>query len=301
MTMTEMKIKAIAPWFGGKRNLASTIVEELGEHSSYFEPFCGAMSILLNKPVSSHENVNDLHGDLINLARTIQHPELGAKLYRRLRRTWLHEDVHEEARATMRDCGEVPKLALPDPDRAYWYFIFSWIGRNGTAGTANINCGFCRRWTPHGGHGAKRFASAVCSIPAWRNRMRNVTILRMDGFEMLSKIEDNVRTAIYADPPYLTKGTLYVHDFDPADRQRLASELHRFRKSRVVLSYYDHPMLAELYPDWTKRVIEVSKALAHQGRRGKNNVKAREVLLINGPSLCRLDQHVGPWMKGETT
>jgi hypothetical protein len=49
----------------------------------------------------------------------------------------------------------------------------------------------------------------------------------------------------------------------------------------VVVSYYDHPELDRLYAGWSKRRIEVSKATAHQGRRGENAAKAMEVLLTN--------------------
>lgn len=66
------KIKAIAPWFGGKRTMAPAIVTELGKHSQYFEPFCGSMAVLFAKKPSQKETVNDLHGDLINLARVLQ-------------------------------------------------------------------------------------------------------------------------------------------------------------------------------------------------------------------------------------
>lgn len=38
-----MKISAIAPWFGSKRTLAPRIVEVLGEHRAYWEPFCGSL------------------------------------------------------------------------------------------------------------------------------------------------------------------------------------------------------------------------------------------------------------------
>lgn len=65
-------ITAIAPWFGGKRNLAPAIVEELGPHRGYWEPFCGSLAVLLAKPRVSQETANDLHGDLINLARVLQ-------------------------------------------------------------------------------------------------------------------------------------------------------------------------------------------------------------------------------------
>ncbi len=104
---------------------------------------------------------------------------------------------------------------------------------------------------------------------------------------------------IYVDPPYVEKGALYVHDFGEADHRRLAEELHRFKETRVVVSYYDHPFVDELYEGWTKRVFEVSKALAHAGRRGKNDTKAREVLLINGPSLVEPRDRVIP-LFGET-
>jgi DNA adenine methylase len=41
----DMPIKAIAPWFGGKRTLAPRITAELGAHRAYWEPFCGSMAV----------------------------------------------------------------------------------------------------------------------------------------------------------------------------------------------------------------------------------------------------------------
>ncbi len=292
--MSKPKIGAIAPWFGGKRSLAPTISEELGKHSSYFEPFCGSMAVLLAKPVSSHENVNDLHGDLINLALTIQDHELGPALYRRLRRVFTAEEQYKISREHLKD-PEQFKGPMPHLERAYHYFIFSWIGRNGTAGTANINCGFCRRWTPYGGHGGKRFKSAVESIPAWRRRIQNVTILRMDGFEFIEKIADVPRTAIYVDPPYLVKGASYVYDFDGDAHGRLANLLRRLSKARVVVSYYDDPRLDELYPGWTKRCVYRSKATSLQNKRGATRTIAPEVLLINGPSYTQGNAENSLW------
>lgn len=276
------KIKAIAPWFGGKRNLAAMIVDTLGDHRVYWEPFCGSMAVLMAKPSCVMETVNDLHGDLINLARVIQHDTHAPKFYRRLRRTLMVEELFNESRDVIRggDAGE--EL---DPERAFHYFMTAWMGRNGVAGTSNYNAGYCVRYTANGGHAAKRFDSVVRSIPAWRRRLRNVTILRRDAFELLDRIDDAPRTAIYVDPPYLVKGAKYKHDFDAADHQRLAEALARFQHARVIVSYYDHPDLDTLYPGWSRQTKEVSKAMAHQGRRGKNNTKAVEVLLSNQPEL----------------
>ena len=96
-------IGAIVPWFGSKRRLAATVVTELGAHRLYLEPFCGSLAILGTKPACSMELVNDLNGDLINLARVMQHRSLGPQLYRRLRRTIMSDQVFEESAGIIRD------------------------------------------------------------------------------------------------------------------------------------------------------------------------------------------------------
>ncbi|KKK49764.1 hypothetical protein LCGC14_3131740, partial [marine sediment metagenome] len=54
-----MKIKSILPYYGSKRSLASTIVEVLGGHKTYWEPFCGSLAVLFGKPPCEMETVND--------------------------------------------------------------------------------------------------------------------------------------------------------------------------------------------------------------------------------------------------
>ena len=285
-----MKVSAIAPWFGSKRTLAPTIAQELGKHRAYWEPFCGGMSVLLNKPQVGHETVNDLHGDLINLARVIQDPQLGPQLYRRLRRVVLHEDVLAEAWENLK---ATPMDESP-LDRAFHYFVASWSGRNGFAGTTKVvgTKGIAVRWTPGGGHGGLRFANAAASIPAWRRRMRRLTILNRDGFDVIEKIDDTTGVAIYVDPPYLVKDATYQHEFGDGfmtvgnDHERLAGLLGRFTRARVVVSYYQHPALATLYRGWTVRDCTMTKGIHNAGKRGQTGKKAPEVLLINGPSYA---------------
>jgi len=279
-----MKIGALAPWFGSKRNLAPAIVEALGPHRVYWEPFCGSMSVLLAKPPCVMETVNDLHGDLVNLARVVQHSTIGPALYRRLRRVLFSEAQFNELAATLR--SDEPAPDVPDLDRAFAYFVCTWMGRNGLAGTRSYNHHFCVRYTANGGHSAKRWRSAVQSISAWRRRLANATILSRNGFELLGRIEDAAGVAIYLDPPYLVKGSKYVHDFEPADHERLADAAKKFKRTRVVISYYDHPRLEELYPGWSRREIVVSKAMANQltadaREHAQIQKKATEVLLIN--------------------
>lgn len=124
-----MKIKALVPWFGGKRTLAPDIVEQLGPHTQYFEPFCGSMAVLLAKPTAQKETANDLHGDVVNLARVLADRGRAVELHERLAGVLMCEAVLDDARAHLADEN------LDPLDRAFWYFLASWQGRNGTAGT----------------------------------------------------------------------------------------------------------------------------------------------------------------------
>ena len=49
-------------YFGGKMKLAERIVSLLHPHDHYVEPFAGSLAVLLAKPRSAHETVNDLDG-----------------------------------------------------------------------------------------------------------------------------------------------------------------------------------------------------------------------------------------------
>jgi DNA adenine methylase len=284
-----MKITAIAPWFGGKRTMAPRIAAELGKHRAYWEPFCGSMAVLFAKPECKAEIVNDLHHNLIGLARVLADPDQAVDLYGRVARTIFHEDLLLEARE---------RLEGPDGDptqRAYWFVVWAWFSRNGTAGQpmSRVGRSFCVRYSTKGGDAATRWRSVTDSIPAWHERLRRVTILNRDAFEIIPRIEDEAGVTIYCDPPYLVKTSGYLHDFEDGfmtranDHQRLAEALRRFKRTRIVVSYYDHPALRGLYPGWTCVPVQAAKFMANSNlpMGASKAVQAPEVLIINGPSF----------------
>jgi len=296
--MLEMKIKAIAPWFGGKRTMAPLIVKQLGEHKQYFEPFCGSMAVLFSKEPSGFETVNDLHGDLTNLAKVLQSAS-AETLYEMTMRTLVCEPLLDIAESVL---AEPIEGQWPDDPvtRAYWYFLASWMGRNGVAGTEATDYQMAVRWTPGGGSPTTRFRSAVESIPAWHERLRNVVILRRDAFEIIERFEDAAHTAIYVDPPYPAEsrgggkgpgshaGT-YLHEFTHDtlfgdDHTKLAEILKAFKHARIVVSTYDCPRYRELYDGWTFIDCARMKNLHQQNGRGQRSKVAPEVLIVNGPA-----------------
>jgi len=278
-----MKMKAFAPWAGCKRMMAARyIVPLLGPHHAYWEPFCGGAAVFLAKPPTRIEVLNDLHGDLTNLIRTIADPKLSLRLYRRLRDTMFCEALHTEAQESLQG-------ARAPLDRAYFYFIKVWMSWGGVAGTTRAGFKMSIRYTNKGGHQAARFRSAVASISAWKRRLRHATILNQDAFELIARIDDAPETVIYVDPPYLEKRLKYEHDLLALDHIRLAQALHKFKRTRIVLSYYDHAALRDLYPDWTCHKIEVTKALAQMARRESERQRVVEVLLVNKSCGGQLD------------
>lgn len=301
-----MKIGALAPWFGGKRTMAPAIVQELGPHTQYFEPFCGSMAVLFAKPASQKETVNDLHGDAINLARTIQNREAAEELYDRLARAMVCEGLLDDARAIL-DGSPPPEpdrpghASQPMIERAHWYFLASWMGRNGTAGTSRQDYQLAVRWTCGGGSPTVRFRNAVDSIPDWHRRLLGVVILQRNAFDILGRFEDAEGTAIYVDPPYPEESRTsadnptgaYLHEFNHGgaglfgagdDHARTAEALRQYKHARIVVSTYDCPRYRDLYAGWTFVDHRTTKNLHAQNGRGATEQNAPELLIISGPT-----------------
>lgn len=312
-----MLINALSPWYGAKRSLAEPLVRAIGKPKAFWDVFCGSCAVLFSLPRCAVEVVNDLNADLINLARWVR-SDSWPLLFERLNRTFVGPDVFNESAAVIE--GEpFAQGSAPNMNRAYHFMVYSWQGRSGTLGTKGRQT-FAMRFTSNGGNQARRFRSAVDSLPDWADRLANVTILNDDAFAIIPKIEDKRGTVIYADPPYLKKSAKYLHDFEtcsacagapnpcscgacvqpgqqhnngpcrackscrgkPDGHARLALALRRFTLTRVVVSYYDHPRLPDLYPGWKLERIEVTKAMAQPGKRDEQGAtKAVEVILTN--------------------
>ncbi len=323
---SRMPLGGLAPWYGSKRWNAPVIVSELVNPAetpprSYFELFAGSAAVFFEMPETKYETISDLHGGMICLARVVADEVKAPQLMRRLDQTPFCEALYNEGRAFLAACEERPAWRFQRPDvgekpvlldsggerlyfgradenmteYAFWFLVVSWMGRNGTAGQSRSDSSnFCVRYTPTGGSSSVRWRAVAQSVPAWHDRLKNATILLRDAFEIIPKIPDRADICIYADPPYLLKTKSYQHDFaatpdEEADQHdRLAELLWRFKHARVVVSYYDHERVKQLYPGWTIRETPAPKFLAQsaKGRGITGRTDAAELLIINGPSYA---------------
>lgn len=60
------------PYYGGKQRIASKIVATFPAHTHYIEPYAGGLSVLLAKPPSKIETINDLDGELVTFWRVLR-------------------------------------------------------------------------------------------------------------------------------------------------------------------------------------------------------------------------------------
>ena len=303
-------IRAILPYFGGKRSLADTIAVELGTPQMRVVPFCGSLAVEFACSPCGHELSNDLNGHVVNLAHVLASGRC-VELYERCRRVLNSSTLHDEAR---RRIGAIEcRKRMPTPadvdaptdfhiEWAFWFLVRDWQGRNGTSGTSRGNITFGQRYTPNGGGGARRWAQAVESMPWWHERLRSIQVLHVDALGLIESTDDLPSVSIYADPPYLTRtrgkggGSRYQHDLprDPwaemAWHAHLARLLRAKKQARIVVSYYAAPEIEALYPGWTIVRLDTLKALSAQNKRGNIRVPAPEILIINGPSYSDPDQ-----------
>lgn len=70
-------MKPAVSWPGGKSRLLKYILPLIPRHTCYCEPFSGGLAVLLAKPRSKVEVVNDLNGELITFYRCVRfHPDV---------------------------------------------------------------------------------------------------------------------------------------------------------------------------------------------------------------------------------
>lgn len=273
-----MKVTALAPWFGSNRMLASEVGTLLSGCEWVGVPFAGGMSELPH--IQARTIVaNDLHRHVINLARVAAHPRRGAILYRRLRRLAFHPDTLRHAQSRCRDIEQTVADMVSEEDMIEWaenYFVTAWMGRSAKAGTdGEFGGGLPIRWNANGGDSCVRYRSAVKSLLEWRRVLERVNFDCRDAFEFLEeKCKDSPGHGIYCDPPFPDAGDSYRHDFTEADQRRLAKTMARFCEAKVVMRFYDHPLIRVIYPEtswYWKRLV---------GRKSTNEASP-EVLITN--------------------
>lgn len=249
---------ADSPWrptlryHGGKWRLAKEILRYFPWHEIYVEPFCGAASLLMQKPRSHSEVISDLDGEIFNLFQVLR--EQPQEFERVIRLTpfsrWEFELAFEKS--------VIPLSAV---ERARRLAVRAAFGRDSASATTSRKVSMrslCDK--------AKRSATPMVdwihyadAIPSFSSRLDGVWIENKPAIEVM-KMHDSPKTLHYCDPPYLpsvrdrTKHD-YAHEMDQDGHVELLSFLQTLR-GMVIISGYQSEMYNSMLSGWEKVFIE---------------------------------------------
>lgn len=238
----EAPTRPVMRYMGGKWMLAPHILQHLPPHQVYVEPFAGGASVLMRKPRSYAEVLNDMDGEIGNLHRVLRDPEQAAELERLLRLTPFARDEFAAAYEPTEEPVEWARRAL----------IRSYMGFGSDSACGIWRSGFrstCRR---SGTTAAQDWANYPKQIRRFTERLQGVVIENRPALEVIAQ-QDGAEVLFYVDPPYphntrqRVRG--YRFEMTDADHERL-SEVLRSARGMVVLSGYRCPLYDQLYHDW---------------------------------------------------
>lgn len=266
-------MKPPMPYYGGKQRIADRIVACFPEHQHYVEPFCGGLSVLLAKPPSRIETVNDLDQHLVTFWRVLR--DRPDELMRACALT-------PHSRAELDLCRE-PMDGLTDLEiaRRVWSQLAQ--GRAGRRTRTGWRF-YIDGARPSSGM-AGYIRGYVGRMPAAAERLADVQLECKPALDVIDLYGRDPSVLLYVDPPYLSstrRSLQYVHEIGAAaDHAELAEALNQTRAA-VVLSGYDSPEYRAWYSDWER--VEIPASTQQSGSTSPRT----EVLWCNRPAAADL-------------
>lgn len=269
------------PYFGGKQRIADRLVALLPEHKHYVEPFAGGLSVLLAKPMSTLETVNDLDGDIVCFWRVLRdRPE-------ELARACALTPHSRGELAAARERDDLDGHTTGELERARRVWVCLTQGRGGQL----MKTGWRYYVRPTQHMGLPGYLEAyVQRMAAAASRLQHVSLECRPALEVIDLYGAAADVLLYVDPPYLasTRGgpgstTAYRHELKTVDQHReLAEHLHQV-KAAVVLSGYASDLYdRDLFTDWDRVEIPACTGNGNHGR-GLGAGTRTEVLWSNRP------------------
>ena len=254
----------VAPWLGGKRNLAKRITALIDATpcTVYAEPFVGMGGIFLRRGVRPRsEVINDYGRDVSNLFRILQrhYPQFLEILRFQL-----------TTRAEFLRLAETNPETLTDLERAARFLYLQRTAFGGKVSGRNFGVSKDRP-------GRFNLTTLEPMLEDLHSRLSGVVIECLDWAEFLPRY-DGAGTLFYLDPPYWgCEGDYGKELFSRDDFARMALVL-RGVKGRFIMSINDVPEIRALF-DWAQ-LTEVTTSYT-VGTKGDRARMRAELLISN--------------------
>lgn len=231
-------------WPGGKTCMLDTILPLIPKHDCYVEPFAGGLAVLLAKPRSKNEVVNDIHSDLITFYRCV-----------RFHRDELLTEMEFvlNSREEFNDFRKQP--GLTDIQRSARWYIRNKMGFGGNPDSFGVTV-------------AQPMSSRVNRMEKIRQlnlRLDVVTIEHLDWKRCL-ELYDRPTTFFFIDPPYTECGATNYEAWQASDVLVLREKLDKLR-GRWLVTLNDSAITRSIFHDC--RLKSVSRVRGINNKTGK--------------------------------
>jgi len=257
---------------GNKKKIAQQIQAYFPPHKIYIEPFFGAGGMFFNKPKAKYNIVNDLDSDVFNLFQVVMNQK------EELEKAFYMMPIHSD----LLDYWKVNQET--DPIKKALRFLFlSNFTLNGTGSSV-------RHQVSSGAGGVKD------SKDSFKKELENTFLLlhdcnftNFDFKKFLDKLgfhndgrNDEEKTLIYCDPPYLDTTDNYSNSFTHQDSADLFDCLQN-TGCKFAYSEFDHPFILEQAKERNLNVITIGERQNLKNRRTEilvTNYKTNQLSLF---------------------
>lgn len=256
-------------YHGGKYRLADWIIQKLPPHRVYVEPFGGAGSVLLAKPRSAMEVLNDADGEVVTFFKVLR--EQPESLVRALSLT-------PYARAEVQQAVRLDP-DLPELERARRFYVGQQMRVSPALSGESKSLRF-RREVLHASDNVATAFYDLSPLLVVAERLRGV-VIENDDWEAVVRRYDGPETCHYLDPPYLLATRRrpdhgYRHELSAAGHAHLCAVARELTGS-VLISGYEaaayHAGLPGFFclrrPGWSSGPGQKTEVLWVRSRTGR--------------------------------
>jgi DNA adenine methylase len=282
--MSDVQLKPLIPWMGGKRKLIKTILPLIPEYNGiYFECFVGAGAIFLaHQPKKAV--ISDINPDIINMWKQIKF--FPKKLISSL-------TSHEITKEHWDKCNkQFPKLKQGTLKRCSY---FCYLVAYGFGGLYKLRSdgSFLNTFTSgikgkNKGKPFKQQIENIKNISDYLNKNK-IKIICQDYGKVINKCKKG--DFVYLDPPYVSKAksTKLMYTEDDFNHEELCENYKDLSKKGVycMLSNVNSKIIIEPLKQYKIKKIKLKIQWTLNGnvkikdKKGKKNTSRNEILIMN--------------------
>ena len=226
-------VRPLAPYIGGKRNLAKRVVARINAlpHETYAEPFVGMGGVFFRRDRRpAGEVINDWSEDVSTFFRVVQRHYVPFMEMLRWQIT---------SRAGFEKLLRQDPASLTDLERSARFLYLQRLAFGGRVRGRTFG-------VVHGAPARFDVTKVGPMIEAAHERLAGVIIERLPWAEFIARY-DRPGTLFYLDPPYYGCERDYGEGMFTREEFAAMAELLRGVKGRFLLSLNDHPDVREIF------------------------------------------------------